>query len=497
MNDLNTPITQAMLSGKIRDRQEADKEWNSLVFPSDYTNPTPQKKYHMVVIGAGPAGLVAAIGAAGLGAKVALIESKAMGGDCLNVGCVPSKALLASAKKVKAGTLGATEAVDWVHQVRAGISHHDSVERFSGMGIDVFLGAGEFKDANTVLVGDAELKSKTFIIATGSHPFVPPIKGLDNVEVHTNETIFDVESLPKSIGILGGGPIGCEMAQAFADLGSEVHLFEMADQILIREHPEAAQLVSDSLIKRGINMHLGAAVSELSKTAHGISLQAGDKKVEVASVLAAVGRSANFRKLNLEAAGVDTHQRGITVDKHYRTSQKHIFAIGDVSTPYQFTNHADAQARAVIQNALFPGNKSFDTKYLPWCTYTDPEIAHIGLSKQQADKDGIEYDTYRYDWKDSDRAQSEDDRIGFAEVITPKGSDKILGATIVGSDAGDQIAPLSIMLSTDTGLKDLAGTLFCYPSRSEYLKRLSDAFSKTRLTPTVAKAMKFWLDKTL
>ncbi len=497
MNNTNNPITEAMLSGKIRNRKEADDEWSSLVFPSDYTNPIPQSKYHMVVIGAGPAGLVAAIGAAGLGAKVALIESKAMGGDCLNVGCVPSKALLASAKKVKAGKLDANEAIDWVHQVRASISHHDSVERFSGMGIDVFLGAGEFMDANTVVVGSAELKAKAFIIATGSHPFVPPIDGLDEVNVHTNETIFDVANLPESIGILGGGPIGCEMAQAFADLGSKVHLFEMADQILIREHPEAAKLVSDSLTKRGVNMHLGAAVTQLSKSPIGTILQAGSKTIEVETVLAAVGRSANFRKLNLEAAGVETHQRGITVDKHYRTSQKHIFAIGDVSTPYQFTNHADAQARAVIQNALFPGNSSFDIQKLPWCTYTDPEIAHIGLSKQQAEKDGVEYDTYRYDWKDSDRAQSEDDRIGFAEVITPKGSDKILGATIVGTDAGDQIAPLSIMLSTGTGLKDLSGTLFCYPSRSEYLKRLSDAFNKTRLTPKAAKLMQFWLDKTL
>ena len=497
MNNTNNPITETMLSGKIRNRKEADDEWSSLVFPSDYTNPIPQSKYHMVVIGAGPAGLVAAIGAAGLGAKVALIESKAMGGDCLNVGCVPSKALLASAKKVKAGKLDANEAIDWVHQVRAGISHHDSVERFSGMGIDVFLGAGEFKDANTVVVGSAELKAKAFIIATGSHPFVPPIDGLDEVNVHTNETIFDVANLPESIGILGGGPIGCEMAQAFADLGSKVHLFEMADQILIREHPEAAKLVSDSLTKRGVNMHLGAAVTQLSKSPIGTILQAGSKTIEVETVLAAVGRSANFRKLNLEAAGVETHQRGITVDKHYRTSQKHIFAIGDVSTPYQFTNHADAQARAVIQNALFPGNSSFDIQKLPWCTYTDPEIAHIGLSKQQAEKDCVEYDTYRYDWKDSDRAQSEDDRIGFAEVITPKGSDKILGATIVGTDAGDQIAPLSIMLSTGTGLKDLSGTLFCYPSRSEYLKRLSDAFNKTRLTPKAAKLMQFWLDKTL
>jgi len=420
-----------------------------------------------------------------------------MGGDCLNVGCVPSKALLAASKKVKAGNLKPEQAFDWVHQVRAGISHHDSVERFSDAGIDIFLGQGKFIDAHTVIVNEAKLKSKAFVIATGSEPFVPPINGLDSVEVHTNETIFDLDKLPASIGILGGGPIGCEMAQAFADLGSDVHLFEMADQILIREHAEAAKLVSDSLESRGVKMHLGAAVNNLEKTATGIGLSTDEKQITVESVLAAVGRKANFHTLGLDKAGVETHKQGITVDTHFRTSQKHIFAIGDVSSKYQFTNYADAQARAVIQNALFPGNAATNTDLLPWCTYTKPEIARIGLSENDAKERGIEVDKYRYDWKDSDRAQTEDDLLGFVEVYTKKGSDKLLGATIVGSDAGDQIAPLSIMISTNTGLKDLSNSLFCYPSRSEYLKRLSDAFNKTRLTPTSAKLLKFWLDKTL
>lgn len=482
---------------QIKDRASSDKQWKDYIFPDNYTNPEPQDKYHLVVIGAGPAGLVTAIGAAGLGAKVALIEAKAMGGDCLNVGCVPSKALLAASKKVKAGELTPDKAFDWVHQVRAGISDVDSVERFSAAGIDVFLGFGQFVDANTVEVNGAKLKSKAFVIATGSEPFVPPIDGLDSVTVHTNETIFDLESLPESIAILGGGPIGCEMAQAFADLGSKVHLFEMADQVLIREHPEAAKLVSDSLVARGVNLQLGSAVSSLSSQGDNIVVKNGTSETTVNAVLAAVGRKANFHNLNLESAQVETHARGITVDKHYRTSQKHIFAIGDVSTPYQFTNYADAQARAVIQNALFPGNSSVNVDLLPWCTYTKPEIARIGVSSQEAEKRGIETDTYRYDWEHSDRSISEDDTVGFVEVLTKKGSDKIIGATIVGSDAGDQIAPLSVMISTNTGLKDLSNSLFCYPSRGEYLKRLSDAFNKTRLTPTSAKLLKLWLDKTL
>ena len=475
----------------------SDKKWKDYIFPDDYKNPEPKEKYHLVVIGAGPAGLVTAIGAAGLGAKVALIEAKAMGGDCLNVGCVPSKALLAASKKVKTGALSSEKAFDWVHQVRAEISDVDSVERFSGAGIDVFLGHGHFVDAHTVEVNGAQLKAKAFVISTGSEPFVPPIKGIESVTVHTNETIFDLEKRPDSIGILGGGPIGCELAQAFADLGSEVHLFEMADQVLIREHPEAAKLVSDSLVNRGVHLQLGAAVSELTATDGKIIVKTERTETVVETVLAAVGRQSNFHNLSLDKAGVVTDKRSITVDKHYRTSQKHIFAIGDVSSPYQFTNFADAQARAVIQNALFPGNASANTDLLPWCTYTSPEIARIGLSPIDAENKGIEFDTYRYDWKNSDRAISEDDTVGFVEVITKKGSDKIIGATIVGSDAGDQIAPLSVMISTNTGLKDLSSSLFCYPSRSEYLKRLSDAYNKTRLTPTSAKLLKIWLDKTL
>lgn len=485
-----------------KSRTELDQEWESLIFPSDYKNPTPQDKYHLVVIGAGPAGLVAAVGAAGLGAKVALIESHAMGGDCLNLGCVPSKALLSAGKQVKAGKLSSAQAIDWVHEVRTEISPHDSVERFTDLGVDVFLGHGQFTDSKHVEVireghETKTLTAKAFVIATGSQPFVPPIKGHDTVNILTNETIFDLPEAPKSLAVLGGGPIGCELAQAFADMGTEVHLFEMADQVLIREHPEAAALVAESLKQSGVTLHLGAAASELENVDGKVRLTADGKTFDTDEILFAVGRKANFEKLQLDKAGVTTHKRGITVDKHYRTSQKHIFAIGDVSSKLQFTSFADSQARAVIQNALFPGNSSANVDLLPWCTYTKPEIAGMGLSEKDAQEQGIAYDVYRYDWKDSDRAKSEDDKVGFAQVITKKGADKIIGATIVGSDAGDQIAPISVMVSNDIGLGSLGKTLFCYPSRSEYLKRLSDAYNKTRLTPTVAKLMKKWLDWTL
>jgi len=454
-----------------KSRTELDQEWQSLIFPSDYQNPTPQDKYHLVVIGAGPAGLVTAIGAAGLGAKVALVESHAMGGDCLNVGCVPSKAILSAGKKVKAGKLTSEQALDWVHEVRTGISHHDSVERFSAAGIDVFLGHGQFTDEQHLeVLRDGQttrvLTGKAFVIATGSKPFVPPIKGHDTVNVLTNETVFDLPEAPKSIGILGGGPIGCELAQAFA-------------QVLIREHPEAAKLVSDSLVKAGVNLHLGAGVSELENQNGQVLVKTDSNSVQVDEILFAVGRMANFNSLQLDKAGVTTHKRGITVDQHYRTSQKHIFAIGDVSSKYQFTSFADAQARAVIQNALFPGNKAANPDLLPWCTYTKPEISGIGLNERTAKEQGIEFDVYRYDWKDSDRAKAEDDLVGFAQVLTKKGTDKIIGATLVGTDAGDQIAPISVMISNDIGLGKLGNTLFCYPSRSEYLKRLSDAYNRT------------------
>lgn len=481
----------------MKTRVENDQLWRGMVFPDDYTNPTPQEKYHLVVIGAGPAGLITAIGAAGLGAKVALIEAHAMGGDCLNVGCVPSKALLHAAKEVKGGKLEPREAFDWAHKVRTDIAHHDSVEKYSDAGVDVFLGKGVFSSDNLVKVGDIELRAKAFVIATGSQPFIPPISGLKESEPHTNETIFDLDDAPKKLGILGAGPIGCEMAQAFADLGSEVHVFEMAPQILPRETAEAAGLVQASLEEKGVTFHTGTACDSVTKDNNTYSVTSGNKTMQVDQLLAAIGRAANFRSLGLENTSVKTHDRGITVDEHFRTNANNIYAIGDVSSRYQFTTYADAQARAVIQNALFPGNKKTNPEILPMCTYTKPEIAHIGLTVADAEQKSIAFDKYRYDFKELDRARTEDDDIGFVEVLTEKGSDKILGATLVGNDAGDQIAPISVMMSNKLGLGSLSNTLFCYPSRSEYLKRLSDSYNRTKLTPTVSKWMKRWLSWTL
>ena len=480
----------------MNDRITMDQSWKNMVFPSDYTNPVPKEKYHLVVIGAGPAGLITAIGAAGLGAKVALIEAHAMGGDCLNVGCVPSKALLHASKKVKAGKLDTKQAFDWAHEVRTEIAHHDSVERYTEAGVDDFLGEGKFTSDNEVQVGDSKLHAKAFIIATGSQPFVPPIPGLLESKPHTNETIFDLEQAPKSLGILGAGPIGCEMAQAFADLGTEVHVFEMAPQVLPRETPKAAGLVQASLEEKGVTFHTGAPVNKISGSGK-YTINTDEKSYEVEEILTAIGRKANFENLGLENTSVTTHDRGITVDNYFRTTCSHIYAIGDVSSSYQFTNYADAQARAVIQNALFPGNKKTNPDILPMCTYTNPEIAHIGLTVPEAEQKNIDIDVYTFDFGELDRGRTDNERVGYAEVVTVKGKDKILGATIVGIDAGEQIAPISIMMSNKIGLGDLGSTMFCYPSRSEYLKRLSDNFNRTKLTPTVAGAMKKWLSWSL
>lgn len=475
----------------------ANQVWKSLVFPADYKNPQPLEKYHLVVIGAGPAGLVTAIGAAGLGAKVALVEQHAMGGDCLNVGCVPSKALLHASREVKQGNMTAPEAFEHVRRVRAEIAEVDSVERFSNAGVDVFLGHAEFENESVLRVGDLTLKAKAFVVATGSSPLLPPIPGLAEANALTNETVFELDDAPARIAVLGGGPIGCEMAQAFTQLGSEVTLIEMADQLLARESADAADRVRAGLQASGVEIRTGTKVNKvsLSDGKHKITSDNGDFHAD--AVLAAFGRRPNVTKLGLDRAGVSVVDGRIETDRHYRTGNRRVWAIGDVSSVYQFTAFADAQARALIQNALFPGNSAADARLLPMCTYTTPELARIGLTPSEAKQRGTAIDCYRIEFSDLDRAITENNTAGFAEILTLKGKDSIIGATIVADRAGDLIGLISILMSQKIGLGDLKSTLFCYPTESEFLKKLSDQYNRTRLTPTVAGLMKKWLDWTL
>ena len=450
-----------------------DAQWRELVFPANYRNPVSSGRYNLVVIGAGPAGLITSIAAAGLGARVALIERHAMGGDCLNVGCIPSKTLLA----VASAGLDFDAAMQRVRAVRTAIAHHDSVERYTKAGVDVYLGSASFVDPHRIRVGEQTLETRRTVIATGARAAMPPIPGLDAIGARTNETIFDMPRRPARLAVLGAGPIGCELAQAFAGLGVEVHLIEMQPRVLPIEDEDAARIVEAALQRGGVRLHLGRSVTAATRE-NGISTLALDDGATLAvdEVLVAVGRRRNLEGLNLEQAGVRWDPRaGILVDAQLRSSHPHIFAAGDVCSKLQFTHHADAQARIVIRNALFMGRARADRLLVPWCTYTHPEVAPVGATRRELD------------------AAESHAGEGYAEVLVRRGSDQLLGATIVGLDAGEQLAPLLVMMNAKLGLGSLGSLVLPYPTRSEYLRRLADAWNRQRLTPRTAALLAGWL----
>lgn len=472
-----------------------DVAWR-LLSPQDYQNPRPQSRYHLVVVGAGPAGLISAIGAAGLGAKVALIERHRMGGDCLNVGCMPSKALLSFSKQ---GPADFQQAFAWLREVRAGIAPHDSVQRYSEAGVDVFLGDAEFNDDGDICVDAVPLNARRIALCTGASAAVPPIPGLAAANPLTNETVFDLPAAPESLAILGAGAIGCELAQALARLGVKVSLFEMADRVLPNETVLASAAVAAALTGAGVDLYLGQGVEAIRD--QGIVV-CGDKTVSCERVLVALGRKPNTDGLNLPAAGVRTDAQGfVMTNAKLQSSNKEIFAAGDCTARLQFTHHADAQARALIQNALFAPTAKVDGLIVPHCTYTDPEVAAVGANPVQLQQQGVAFDTFAFDLNELDRSRADprvlNGSVQQAEVYTQQGADKILGATIVGYDAGELLAPICLMMSNGLGLGAAQKTLFSYPTRSEYLKRLSDAYNKQRMTPTVAKLFQWWLGRTL
>ena len=478
---------------------ESDSQWQRLVLPTGYVNPTAVERFNLVVIGAGPAGLITAIAAAGLGARVALIERHAMGGDCLNVGCVPSKALLHVAKVVCAAPVEPDEAFRhafaWLRQVRAGIAVHDSVERYRAAGVDVYLGNGSFIDPRTIRVGDQSIRTAKTVISTGARAYIPLIPGLADLAPLTNESVFDLKTRPKSLAILGGGPIGCELAQAFARLGTTVTLIETGDRILANDEPEAAAIVAAALQRDGVTLELGARVLRAEpQGGRRTLLLEGGTRVIAEEILIAAGRSPNIHGLGLDGIGVEADpRRGIRVDDRLRTTCPDVFAIGDVASMLRFTHHADAQARIVLQNALFAGRKRSSTLIVPWTTYTSPEIAHIGLTRAQAGAQGLDVSAYRVNWSDLDRGRTDDAGEGSAEVLTRAGTDRIVWATRVGADAGEHLAPIAILMNNGLGLKAVGATILPYPTRSEFLRRLADSYNRTRLTPRVAAALRWWL----
>jgi pyruvate/2-oxoglutarate dehydrogenase complex dihydrolipoamide dehydrogenase (E3) component/uncharacterized membrane protein YdjX (TVP38/TMEM64 family) len=485
---------------------EYNQELVANVRPGDWVNPEPAPVYNLVVIGAGTAGLVTAAGAAGLGAKVALVERHLMGGDCLNYGCVPSKAVIRSsrlcAELSRASALGlqtpAGVEVDFaavmarMRRLRAGISEHDSARRFRDLGVDVFLGQARFTGRDTVEVDGKTLRFKKAVIATGGRAVHPNIPGLAEAGYLTNETVFSLTERPRRLLVMGGGPIGCEFAQAMQRLGCQVTLLHKYDRLMNREDPDAAKIVQKIFLKEGITLIYNAKPIRVDRGETGKVIQyehdgqAG--VVEVDEILVGAGRAPNVEGLNLEAAGVvyeGGKGRGVVVNDKLQTSNPNIYAAGDICLPYQFTHLADASARIVIQNALFFGSRKLSALTIPWCTFTDPEVAHVGLSEQEAQKKKIAYQLFMKPLKEVDRAVLDGEEEGFVKILVKAGSDKILGATIVASHAGEMISEVTCAMAGKVGLGALAGVIHPYPTQAEAIRATGDLYNRTRLTPRV------------
>jgi pyruvate/2-oxoglutarate dehydrogenase complex dihydrolipoamide dehydrogenase (E3) component len=510
---LSTPIvrnTNMTHLVALLPKDQFNQKLEANVHPPQWRNPTPSGRYNLVVIGAGTAGLVTAAGAAGLGAKVALVERALMGGDCLNVGCVPSKAIIAAARMAaavrRAGAFGinmpSSASVDFaavmerMRRLRAEISPHDSARRFQELGVDVYFGEGRFVDSDTLEVDGTWLEFKRAVIATGSHAAVPPIPGLDSIDYLTNETLFSITELPRRLGVIGAGPIGCEIAQAFAQLGSEVLLVEAEHGVLPREDRDAAKIVETAVTRDGVkllccgkNLEIkNDGAIRLTVESHGTGY---DEPID--KLLVAVGRTPNVKGLNLEAVGVEYDKKGIKVNDYLQSTNPRIYAAGDVCSPYQFTHVADFMARIVIQNALFKGRAKMSRLKIPWCTYTSPEVAHVGLDERQAKEKGVALHTLVQRLHDVDRAVLDGEEEGFAKVHLKKGTDQIVGATIVAHNAGDLICEITLAMTYRLGLRKIGRTIHPYPTQAEAIRKLADQYNRLRLTPLVKKLFGTWL----
>jgi len=491
-----------------------NKKLVSYVHPPDWVNPQPADCYDLVVIGAGTAGLVVAAGAAGLdvGLKVALVEKHLMGGDCLNVGCVPSKCIIRSSRVIaemkEAGVFGIhppenievnfSAVMERMRRLRAGISHHDSAQRFQKIGIDVFLGEGHFLRNNRIEVGEKILRYKKAVIATGARAVRPSIQGIEEAGFLTNETVFSLTQRPKRLAVIGGGPIGCELAQAFHRLGSKVILFHRGSHLLNKEDADAAEIVQNVLIQEGIQLVLSSQTENVVKAAEGKTLyytsgNGTKQSVTVDEILVGAGRAPNVESLNLDAVGVDYDRKGVKVNDYLQTTNPKIYAAGDICMKWKFTHAADAAARIVIKNTLFSpfglGRSKLSSLVMPWVTYTDPEIAHVGMYEHEAQEAGIEVNTIKIPFSSVDRAIADGEEDGFVKIYHKKGSDTILGATIVARHAGEMISEVTTAIVNKIGLNGLSGVIHPYPTQAEGIKKAADAYRRTLLTPTSKKIL--------
>lgn len=486
------------------------------VHPPDWINPEPAGKYNLVVIGAGTAGLVTtAIGLA-LGAKVALIERHLMGGDCLNVGCVPSKGMIRASRtwaEVRHGMEFGVEATNGVkydfgkamermRRLRTRISHLDSAHRYKSMGADIFIGEGHFTGSDSIEVDGKTLRFSKAAICTGGRARAPAIPGLEEAGYLNNETVFTLTELPPRMAVIGAGPIGCELAQAFCRFGSRVHLLERTDHILPREDGDAACIVQEQMKKDGIVFTFDSKVTQVEvqrkeKIVH-YEVNGEKKDIVVDAILVGVGRAPNVEGLNLEKVGVAYDTKiGVKVNNRLQTTNPRIYAAGDISFPLKFTHIADALAQIVIQNALFPhpfglGYASTDSLTIPWCTYTEPEIAHVGMYASDAESKGIEVDTFTFNLDEVDRAILDGEDKGFARIHVRKGTDKIVGATIVAAHAGDLISELTLAMKAGAGLGTIGGTIHPYPTQAEVIKKAATAWRKSTFTEGKKNILSKW-----
>ena len=462
----------------------------------------PTKEFDLIAIGGGTAGLVAASGGAYLGARVALIEKHRLGGDCLWTGCVPSKAILAAARSAEESRRGERlglppltvtpdfgEVIARVRGARALVARHDEPDRIRARGIDVYFGSARFTGSGTVDVeGVGTLRSKRIVLATGARPAIPPIPGLGDAEYLTHETAFDQDTLPASIVILGGGPIGLEFAQAYRRLGAEVTVIERLGEALPLDDPEAAGVVRRMLAVEGVRFAFGATASAVERVGGSFRVLTADgREFGAESIFVATGRRPNIGELALTRGDVDVTGGAVRVDARLRTTARGVWAAGDVTGGPQFTHAADAMAKTVVRNALLPLSSKSDLSNVPRVTYTDPEIAHVGLSHTEAEARDAR--VYRYEFGDLDRAIADGATAGFTKISADRRG-RILGATVVGRSAGELLMPVVLARRHGLRLADISSTIFPYPTMAEGLKRTADAYQRGRLAGTAGKVLR-------
>jgi pyruvate/2-oxoglutarate dehydrogenase complex dihydrolipoamide dehydrogenase (E3) component len=513
MSDMAQPPMSDLV--RLEPLDDANRLLLAQVRPADWVNPKPRRRYHLVVVGAGTAGLVSAAGAASLGATVALVERGLMGGDCLNVGCVPSKAIIRAARGWQAAAAANTEfggprvvgdgdfeaAMARMRRLRARLSPVDGAARFRQLGVDVFFGDARFVGPTTIAVDDDRLSFRRAVIATGARAAIPPIPGLAAVDYLTNETVFNLTSLPRRLLVLGGGPIGCELGQAFARFGSHVTLICREERILEHDEPEAAAIVQTAMARDGVQFRFNAYVTRIGQQDSDrivwIRRAGRDERLDGDHLLVAAGRAPNVEDLGLETANISHDHSGVRVDDRLRTTNARVFAAGDICSEHRFTHVADAHARIAIRNALVAsalhvGYERASALVVPWCTYTSPELAHVGLTPAAAQERGIALDTIVIPLGDVDRAVLDGADDGLLRLHVRQGTDQIAGATLVAEHAGDLISELTLAMTRRIGMAAIGQTIHPYPTQSDVVRKAADTWRRTKLTPRVRRAFGFF-----